>query len=76
MAFYSRGAISKCPTLQRWCVFKDCGDILCANTNSDHTLSLLIHLFSLALKADAKIFLDFQEQTHIPLKQPLTHLIP
>lgn len=44
------------------------GDTLYASTNPDHTLSLLIHLCSLALKADAKFFLDFQEQIDLPVK--------
>lgn len=68
MAVYSGGAISSCPALQKWCVFMGCGDILCASTNPDHTLSLLLHLCSLALKADAKFSLDFQEQIDLPLK--------
>lgn len=45
-----------------------CGDTLYARTNPDHTLSLLIHLCSLALKADAKFFLDFQEHIDLPLR--------
>lgn len=51
-----------------------CDDTLCASTNPDH-LSLLIHLCSLALKADAEFFLDFQEQIDLPLKLSLIHLI-
>lgn len=68
MAVYLRGAIFKCPALQRWCVFMGYGDTLYASTNPDHTLSLLIHLCRLALKADAKFFLDFQEQIDLPVK--------